>query len=163
MMVQTLPRKDLLAGSSSLSGLCSSDGWFRRVRLGFRATGGGSGLFPPAASLLMLLECESKLRAESVRVWTRTCHRRGLLVMFWFNLYLGLCGGGLFPQPCYSKFKKYLFRPLSCCTLKVSPEIQTDNRTTRFTSTWTNGNHFCTLILFFPYVFSFICLNVCLN
>lgn len=64
MMSLTLPRKDLLAGSSSsapsLPPLCSSDGWFRRLTLGFRATGGGSGLLPPAASLLMvLLECES--------------------------------------------------------------------------------------------------------
>lgn len=64
MMPLTLPRKDLLAGSSSsaspLPALCSSDGWFRRLTLGFRATGGGSGLLPPAASLLMvLLECES--------------------------------------------------------------------------------------------------------
>lgn len=61
MVTLTLPRKDLLAGSgSSFPGLCSSDDWFRRLRLGFRATGGGGGLFPPAASLLMvLLECES--------------------------------------------------------------------------------------------------------
>lgn len=60
MMMLTLPRKDLLAGSSSFPGLCSSDGGFTRVTLGFRATGGGAGLFAPAASLLMvLLECES--------------------------------------------------------------------------------------------------------
>lgn len=88
-MILTLPRKDLFAGSSSdssLPGLCSSDGWFRRVTLGFRATGGGSGLLPPAASLLMvLLECESKLRVESVRVWARTCHGRDLFVMFWIT------------------------------------------------------------------------------
>lgn len=59
-MILTLPRKDLLAGSaSSFLGLCSSAVWFRRT-VGFRATGGGSGLLAPAASLLMvLLECES--------------------------------------------------------------------------------------------------------
>ena len=57
MRTLTLPRKDLLAGSSA--GLGSSD-WLRRGMVGFRATGGGSGLFPPTASLLMvLLECES--------------------------------------------------------------------------------------------------------
>lgn len=65
----TLPRKDLLAGSSpsasSVPGLCSSDGWFRRLRVGLRATGGGSGLLPPAASLLIVL---LELRVESVRV-----------------------------------------------------------------------------------------------
>lgn len=64
LMMLTLPKKDLLAGSSSstsLLGLCSSDVWCRRAMLGFRATGGGSGLFPPAASLLLmvLLERES--------------------------------------------------------------------------------------------------------
>lgn len=61
MMMLTLPRKDLLAGSSSVSGVRSSDDvWFRRLRLGFMATGGGAGLCPPTASLLMvLLECES--------------------------------------------------------------------------------------------------------
>lgn len=54
-----MPWKDVLAGSSS-PGRRSSDGWLGRCAVGFRATGGGSGLFTPATSLLMvLLERES--------------------------------------------------------------------------------------------------------
>lgn len=67
-MITTFPRKDLLAGSSTtmpFSVLFSSDVGFKRAKLGLWATGGGGGLFPIMASLLMLL---LELRVESVRV-----------------------------------------------------------------------------------------------
>ena len=53
----TFPKKERLAGSSPawLAGA-----WGRWGRLGLTATGGGAGLVPPGASLLMvLLEWES--------------------------------------------------------------------------------------------------------
>lgn len=81
-MIITFPRKDLLAGSSTstpFSELCSSDVWFKRAKLGLWATGGGGGLFPIMASLLMLL---LELRVESVRVWPRPYLRKRLFVTY---------------------------------------------------------------------------------
>lgn len=67
----TLPKKDLLAGSSSsLTGLWSSVG--TRAMEGFRAMGGGRGLFPTTASLLMVLLDWDSLRVESLRICVRT-------------------------------------------------------------------------------------------
>lgn len=71
----TFPRKVRLAGSSrGWSEVVSSAGPVFKVKLGFRATGGGRGLLLVGASLLtVLLERESKLLESAGREVARTC------------------------------------------------------------------------------------------